>query len=157
MPHIFAVGDCTDRVNLTPVAIAEGLAFAETQFNGNPMPMAYANIPSAVFSQPPVGVVGLTETQALLRGPIYVYVTRFRPMRHTITGRDDSDYRRRSPLGAIRGRPPCRGTGGRLALESVAAFRRIQPRFAAEYADNRPTYLKTAAVGAKATHSRPVP
>lgn len=90
VPNIFAVGDCTDRMNLTPVAIAEGHAFAETNFNGNPICLAYENIPSAVFSAPPVGVVGLTETQALLRGPIDVYLTRFRPMRHTISGRDES-------------------------------------------------------------------
>ncbi|MBK8208879.1 MAG: glutathione-disulfide reductase [Rhodospirillales bacterium] len=90
VPNIFAVGDCTDRINLTPVAIAEGQAFAETNFNGNPTCLAYENIPSAVFSAPPVGVVGLTETQALLRGPIDVYLTRFRPMRHTISGRDES-------------------------------------------------------------------
>jgi glutathione reductase (NADPH) len=88
--NIFAVGDCTDRMNLTPVAIAEGQAFAESQFNAKPTPMAYENIPSAVFSQPPVGTVGLTETQAKLRGPIDIYVTRFRPMRHTISGRDES-------------------------------------------------------------------
>lgn len=90
VPHIFAVGDCTDRVNLTPVAIAEGQAFAETNFNGKPRRVIYENIPSAVFSQPPVSVVGLTETQALLRGPIDVYISRFRPMRHTISGRDES-------------------------------------------------------------------
>ncbi|HYN38056.1 MAG TPA: FAD-dependent oxidoreductase, partial [Rhodospirillales bacterium] len=88
--HIFAVGDCTDRMNLTPVAIAEGRAFAETEFNGNPIRVSYDNVPSAVFSTPPVSVVGLTETQARLRGPIDVYVTRFRPMRHTISGRDES-------------------------------------------------------------------
>lgn len=88
--HIFAVGDCTDRVNLTPVAIAEGHAFAETNFHDNPRQVSYENIPSAVFSQPPVSVVGLTETQAMLRGPIDVYLSRFRPMRHTISGRDES-------------------------------------------------------------------
>ena len=90
VPNIFAVGDCTDRVNLTPVAIAEGQAFAETNFHDNPIRVSYENIPSAVFSQPPVSVVGLTETQAMLRGPIDVYVSRFRPMRHTISGRDES-------------------------------------------------------------------
>lgn len=90
VPNIFAVGDCTDRVNLTPVAIAEGHAFAETNFNSNPRRVSYENIPSAVFSQPPVSVVGLTETQAMLRGPIDVYLSRFRPMRHTISGRDES-------------------------------------------------------------------
>ncbi len=90
VPSIFAVGDCTDRMNLTPVAIAEGQAFAQSEFNERPTPMAYDDIPSAVFSQPPVGTVGLTETKALLRGSIDIYVTRFRPMRHTISGRDES-------------------------------------------------------------------
>jgi glutathione reductase (NADPH) len=89
VPNIFAVGDCTDRVNLTPVAIAEGRAFAETHFNNNPICMDYENIPSAVFSQPPVAVVGLTEMQARLRGQIDVYSTRFRPLKHTLSGRDE--------------------------------------------------------------------
>jgi glutathione reductase (NADPH) len=86
---IFALGDCTDRVNLTPVAIAEGMAFAQTQYNGTPVRMSYENIPSAVFSQPPVGTVGLTEEQARSLGPIDVYVSRFKPMKHTLTGRDE--------------------------------------------------------------------
>jgi glutathione reductase (NADPH) len=90
VPNIFAVGDCTDRVNLTPVAIAEGRAFAETHFNGNPMRVDYANIPSAVFSQPPVGTVGLTETQARLHGQTEVYSARFRPLKHAVSGRDES-------------------------------------------------------------------
>lgn len=89
-PNIFAVGDVTNRVNLTPVAIAEGRCFAETHFNDNPMRMDYANIATAVFSQPPVGTVGLTEAQiAEANGAADVYVTRFRPMRHTMTGRDE--------------------------------------------------------------------
>jgi glutathione reductase (NADPH) len=88
--NIYAVGDCTDRVNLTPVAIAEGRAFAETHFNDNPICLDYDNIPSAVFSQPPVSVVGLTETQARLRGPTDVYASRFRPLKHTLSGRDES-------------------------------------------------------------------
>ncbi|MGZ8622421.1 MAG: FAD-dependent oxidoreductase, partial [Solirubrobacterales bacterium] len=87
--NIFAVGDCTDRVNLTPVAIAEGRAFAETHFNNNPMRMDYTNIPSAVFSQPPVGSVGLSEAAARRLGPTDVYVSRFRPMKHTLSGRDE--------------------------------------------------------------------
>jgi glutathione reductase (NADPH) len=88
--NIYAVGDCTDRINLTPVAIAEGRAFAETHFNDNPICLDYDNIPSAVFSQPPVSVVGLTETQARLRGPTDVYASRFRPLKHTLSGRDES-------------------------------------------------------------------
>lgn len=86
---IFAIGDCTDRVNLTPVAIAEGRAFAETQFNANPITMDYGAIPSAVFSQPPVGSVGLSEAAARRLGPTDVYVSRFRPMKHTLSGRDE--------------------------------------------------------------------
>lgn len=86
---IFAVGDCTDRVNLTPVAISEGRAFAETQFNGKSIRVSYENIPSAVFSQPPIGSVGLTEDQARERGAVDVYISRFRPMKHTLTGRDE--------------------------------------------------------------------
>ncbi len=86
---IYAVGDCTDRVNLTPVAIAEGRAFAETRFNDNPITMDYANVPSAVFSQPPVATVGLTEEQARQRGPMDVYISQFRPMKHTLSGRDE--------------------------------------------------------------------
>ena len=88
--NIYAVGDCTDRVNLTPVAIAEGQAFAETHFNDNPIRIDYENIPSAVFSRPPVGVVGLTEMQARLRGQTDVYSSRFRPLKHTLSGRDES-------------------------------------------------------------------
>jgi glutathione reductase (NADPH) len=89
VPSVFAVGDCTDRINLTPVAIAEGRAFAETQFNGRAIRVEYDNVPSAVFSQPPVGTVGLTETHARLRGAIDVYETRFRPLKHTLSGRDE--------------------------------------------------------------------
>jgi glutathione reductase (NADPH) len=86
---IFAVGDCTDRVQLTPVAIAEGSAFAETFFNGNPITMDYEGIASAVFSQPPVATVGLSEEQARRRCAIDIYTSRFKPLRHTLTGRDE--------------------------------------------------------------------
>jgi len=90
VPSIFALGDCTDRVNLTPVAIAEGRAFTETQFNANPIQADYDNIPSAVFSQPPIGTVGLTEEAASVRGPIDVYISRFKPMKSTLSGRDET-------------------------------------------------------------------
>ncbi len=86
---IFAIGDCTDRVNLTPVAIAEGVCFVETHFRNNPREMDYTNIPTAVFSQPPVGTVGLIEDEAARRGEIDVYLSRFKPMKHTLTGRDE--------------------------------------------------------------------
>ena len=84
-PHIFAIGDVTDRVNLTPVAIREGIAFAETQFNNNPTRMDYEFIPKAVFSQPPVGTVGMTEAEAIEAGhKIDVYKSDFRPMKHVL-------------------------------------------------------------------------
>ncbi len=89
VPSIFAIGDVTDRMNLTPVALAEGRAFAETEFNANPMTVDYDDIPTAVFSQPPVGTVGLTEEEARRRGPVRVYASRFRPMRHTLAGREE--------------------------------------------------------------------
>ncbi len=89
VPGIYAIGDCTDRLNLTPVAIAEGRALAETLFNRNPTKMDHTNVPSAVFSQPPIGTVGLSEASARALGDIDVYRTVFRPMKHTISGRDE--------------------------------------------------------------------
>ncbi|MGJ8604193.1 MAG: FAD-dependent oxidoreductase [Marivita sp.] len=80
VPSIYAIGDVTDRVNLTPVAIREGMAFVETVFHGNPTPVDHALIPSAVFTQPELGTVGLTEEQARDQEPIEVYCTSFRPM-----------------------------------------------------------------------------
>lgn len=86
VPSIFAVGDVTDRINLTPVAIAEGHCFAETQFNNNPRQADHSDVPSAVFSQPPIGTVGLTEAEAReTYGAIDVYVAGFRPMKYTLT------------------------------------------------------------------------
>ncbi len=89
VPHIYAVGDCTDRINLTPVAIKEGQAFAETVFGGRPTRPDHAIVPSAVFSQPPIGSVGLTEAEAAEARPIDVYISRFRPMKHTLTGGEE--------------------------------------------------------------------
>jgi len=90
VPGIYAIGDCTDRRALTPVAIAEGMALVETMFNDNPTAVDYTNIPSAVFSQPSVGTVGLTETEARLEGlDIKVFRSTFRPMVHTLSGRDE--------------------------------------------------------------------
>jgi glutathione reductase (NADPH) len=86
---IFAVGDVTDRVNLTPVAINEGRVFAETFFNKNPMTLDHTNIASAVFTQPPVSVVGLTEEQARKDYKVRLFITRFKPMKHTLSGRDE--------------------------------------------------------------------
>lgn len=80
--NIYAVGDVTNRINLTPVAIREGAAFAATIFNNKPTKMNYENVASAVFSQPPVGTVGLTEHEARAKfGQVDIYRTRFRPMR----------------------------------------------------------------------------
>lgn len=82
-PTIFAVGDVTDRVQLTPVAIREGHAFADTVFGNNPRTVDYENIPSAVFSQPPLASVGLTEEQARQQyGAVKVYSADFRPMKN---------------------------------------------------------------------------
>jgi len=87
---IYAVGDCTNRLNLTPVAIAEGRAVAESLFNNRPMVMSHKDVPSAVFSQPPVGTVGLSEAQArVVYGEVDVYVTSFRALKHTLSGRDE--------------------------------------------------------------------
>src|SRR6202044_852177 len=86
-PHIYAMGDVTDRVNLTPVATAEGHALADTLFGGNPRVASLRNVPSAVFTTPPVATVGLTEEQASALGPVDVYVTKFTPMRHNLSGR----------------------------------------------------------------------
>jgi glutathione reductase (NADPH) len=88
--HIYAVGDVTSRVNLTPVAIYEGHAFADTVFAGTTRPVSHDFVPSAVFSQPPVGSVGLSEEDARVHyGSIDVYRSEFRPMKHTLSGRDE--------------------------------------------------------------------
>src|SRR3546814_1717342 len=85
-PSIWAIGDVTDRIQLTPVALAEGQAFAETEFNGNPVRPDHDDVPSAVFSQPPIGSVGLTEAKAREKyGELDVYVSGFRPMKYTLT------------------------------------------------------------------------
>ena len=89
-PHIYAIGDCTDRVNLTPVAIAEGRAFADTIYGHMPRFISYANIPSAVFSQPESASVGLSEKEAinLYGDQVKVYKTKFRPMFYSLAGGD---------------------------------------------------------------------
>ena len=81
------MGDVTDRLNLTPVATAEGHALADTLFGKNPRDISLHNVPTAVFSTPPIATCGLTEEQAAEHGPVDVYVTKFTPMRHTLTGR----------------------------------------------------------------------
>ncbi|HTW26269.1 MAG TPA: glutathione-disulfide reductase [Acetobacteraceae bacterium] len=86
-PHIYAIGDVTDRFNLTPVAIAEGHMLAERLFGTHARRWSFDAVPTAVFSHPPLATVGLTEEQAAERGPADIYLTRFTPMRHTMTGR----------------------------------------------------------------------
>ena len=87
--HVWAVGDVTDRVNLTPAAIREGHCFAETVFNDNPISPDHEDVPTAVFSQPAIGTCGLTEAQAAARYPaVDVYLSAFRPLKHTLSGRD---------------------------------------------------------------------
>ncbi len=88
--HIYAVGDVTHRIALTPVAIREGAAVATTLFGGGETPVDHDDVPSAVFSQPPVGTVGLSEAKAMEKlGKVEIYKTTFRPLRHTLSGRDE--------------------------------------------------------------------
>jgi glutathione reductase (NADPH) len=89
VPSIYAVGDVTDRKNLTPVAIAEGAAVAATLFNGRPTEPDHRDVPSAVFSQPEIGTVGLTEADARAEGEVDVYRSAFRPLKNTLTGRGE--------------------------------------------------------------------
>jgi glutathione reductase (NADPH) len=90
VPSIYAIGDVTDRVQLTPVAVREGQAFADTLFGGKPTRIDYANIPSAVFSHPPMAGVGMTESQARDRlGGYKTYVADFRPMKNVLAGRNE--------------------------------------------------------------------
>ena len=90
LDHIYAVGDVTNRVNLTPVAIYEGHAFADTLYGGIMRPLNHEFVPSAVFCQPPVGTVGLSEEDARHHyGAIDVYSSEFRPLKHTLSGRDE--------------------------------------------------------------------
>lgn len=93
VPSIYAVGDVTDRINLTPVAIREGHAFADTVFGGQPTTVDYDCVASAVFTTPEVGTVGLTEEAAQEKfGALDVYETSFRPMRATLSGRAERVY-----------------------------------------------------------------
>ena len=88
--NIWAVGDVTDRVQLTPVAIREGHAFADTVFGNKPWTVDHTTIPSAVFSNPPIGSVGLTESEARNKlGTVKVFTSDFRPMRNVLAGRNE--------------------------------------------------------------------
>jgi glutathione reductase (NADPH) len=92
VPSIFAVGDITDRANLTPVAIREGMAFVETVFKSNPTKPDHDLIPTAIFTQPEMGTVGLSEEDAAARGPIDVYTTSFKPMRQAFAGEQEKVF-----------------------------------------------------------------
>jgi glutathione reductase (NADPH) len=88
--NIWAVGDVTDRINLTPVAIREGQAFAETEFHGKPKRFDHKDVATAVFSQPPVGSVGLTEAEARHQfGKVDIYLSKFRPMKTAFMNGDE--------------------------------------------------------------------
>lgn len=90
VPSIYALGDVIDRVALTPVAIAEGMVFAHNTYAGEARAMDYRDIPTAVFSQPPIGTVGLSEADARKKyGAIDIYRSEFRPMKHTLSGNDE--------------------------------------------------------------------
>ena len=87
VPSIYAIGDVTDRVNLTPVAIREGMAFVETVFAGNPTPIDHELIPSAIFTQPEMGTVGMSEEDARDQEEVEVYCTSFKPMQTAFAGK----------------------------------------------------------------------
>ena len=90
-----AIGDVTDRLQLTPVAIEEGMCIANNLFTDNAKRhLSYENIPTAVFCQPNIGTVGLTEAQAVAAhgGDLDIYESTFKPMKHTLTGRDEKTF-----------------------------------------------------------------
>lgn len=88
VPSIFAVGDVTDRINLTPVAIREAVAFVQTEFHASPTAFDHADVASAVFARPPAGSVGLTEAQARANGKVRVFKSVFRPMKNILAGNE---------------------------------------------------------------------
>jgi len=89
VPSIYAIGDVTNRVNLTPVAIREGMAFTQTVFGGTPTPVDHELIASAIFTQPEMGTVGLSEEDAAEQEEIEVYATSFRPMQTSFADKPD--------------------------------------------------------------------
>ena len=88
-PSVYAIGDVTNRMNLTPVAIREGMAFVETVFKGNPTKVDHDLVPSAIFTQPEMGTVGLSEEAAREQEPVEIYCTSFRPMQTAFAERSD--------------------------------------------------------------------
>ena len=93
VPSIYAVGDVTDRIALTPVAIAEGHALADTLYGARPRQVSHDNVPSAVFTQPPIASVGMSEEQATEAfGEITVYTSKFNAMKNTLSGRPEKTF-----------------------------------------------------------------
>jgi glutathione reductase (NADPH) len=92
VPGVWAIGDVTNRVNLTPVAIAEGRAFADTEFGRRPTRVDHRTVASAVFTEPPIATVGLTETEAARHGPVDIYESDFRPMKTAFAGGSARSY-----------------------------------------------------------------
>eukprot|EP00963_Diacronema_lutheri_P008616 scaffold764_cov363-Pavlova_lutheri.AAC.4 len=91
--NVWAIGDVTNRLNLTPVALMEGMAFVKTVFDNTPTKPDYDCVPSAVFSQPPLATVGLTEEKAIEKyGDVDIYSSTFKPMKHTLTGRTEKTF-----------------------------------------------------------------
>src|SRR5260370_14464032 len=89
VPNIYAIGDVTHRLNLTPVAIREGHAFADTVFGKRPVEVDHADVPTAVFSQPEIGTISLTEAQARAQfSHVDIYKVDFKPIKATLSGRD---------------------------------------------------------------------
>ncbi|MGB7486080.1 MAG: FAD-dependent oxidoreductase, partial [Phormidesmis sp.] len=91
-PNIYAIGDCTDRINLTPVAIDEGRALADSLYGGQSRQTSYENVPSAIFTTPEAATVGITEEEAIEKygeDDINVYRSRFRPMYYTLPNKDE--------------------------------------------------------------------
>jgi glutathione reductase (NADPH) len=91
-PVVWAIGDVTNRVNLTPLAIAESRAFADTEFGVRPTRVDHRNIASAVFTDPPIGTIGQTEADALRHGPVDIFESDFRPMKTAFAGSAARSY-----------------------------------------------------------------
>jgi glutathione reductase (NADPH) len=92
LPSVYAIGDVTSRLELTPVAIREGMAFVDTVFRGTPTTAERGLVATAVFSQPEIGTIGLTEEEARVDGhEVEIYRSKFRPLLHTLTGREERD------------------------------------------------------------------
>ena len=129
MANIYAIGDVTDRVNLTPVAIREGHAFADSVFGNKPTLVDHELVPTAVFSTPEVGSVGLAEHIARQRySKLDIYKARFKPLKHTLSGRDERmliklvvDRRKRSGAGL-----PCAGPDAAEIVQVAAIALRLK-------------------------------